>query len=220
MLRKWFVLGLVTLLSSGCVRVKLDTLSDEESTELKGKTVVYTQYGELPDFPATTATNSQFAVMGAFAAISNGNSMIQKNEIEDPALELAKQLSGYLKSEYGMSVVDSNEVLSVKSKVPDVIEAYRGVDYILDAKTVSWASAHYPSDWGNYRVFYNAHARLIDTAQEAVVAEVMCHYQSDYEDTNQSPTYEELEDGSGFRREFGLAVEKCVEDILSSTQLR
>ena len=203
----------------GCASFQTDELTIEESSRLVEKTVVLSQYQELPDFPAKTATNVQFGLMGHAAAVSNGNAMIADNAIQDPAREISRQLAQGLSRDFGLTVVESDKQLGDSRELDELAEIYPDHDYILDVKTLGWNSFYFKSDWNNYRVSYVAHARLINTDSQAVVAEEVCSFAPDFEDTDDAPSYDELENGEGLRRELDKAVTYCVDYIATMAKL-
>ena len=77
----------------GCATTKTNELTHNESGSFDGKTLVHTKYNDTPDFYAQTAANAQFGLIGAAKANSAGNSMIKKNGIQDPAIEVAQELA-------------------------------------------------------------------------------------------------------------------------------
>lgn len=217
---KFLLIGAMLTINTACTTIKTNELSAEEAVSLTDKTVVYSKYKSLPDFAAQTAVNVQFGLLGVATAISNGNKMILTNDIEDPALEISKQLADGLKVNHNVKVVEETDIFAQTNDLSELLSLYQGYDYILDVKTLGWNSIYYTSDWDSYRVFYTAHARLIDTGSKEVVVEVLCASTPEYEDTNQGPSYEELENGEGLRKELGRSVEFCVDHIRTVAMLK
>ncbi len=209
----------VCVVAVGCATVTTDELTAEESQAFSEKTVVMSRYKELPDFAAQTATNVQFGLLGLAAAKSNGNAMIQNNDIADPAVEISRQLAAGLGENYSLKVVESGEVKVDSGKLDKLMEVYQGYDYILDVRTLGWRSIYFPTDWNSYKVYYTAHARLIDAANQEVIAEEMCNYAPEFEDSNDAPSYEELENGNGLRSELEKSVSHCVDYIATMAKL-
>lgn len=209
----------VCLLVTGCATVTTNELTIDESKAMSEKTVVMSRYKDLPDFVAQTATNAQFGFLGLAAAKSNGNAMIQNNNIADPAIDISLQLAEGLEESYNLKIVENGELKSESEKLENLVELYRGYDYILDVRTLGWRSIHFPTDWNSYKVFYAAHARLIDAATQNVVAEELCNYIPEYEDSNDAPSYEELENGEGLRSELAKSVSYCVDHITTMAKL-
>ncbi|PHQ89297.1 MAG: hypothetical protein COB42_07120, partial [Sulfurimonas sp.] len=149
-LYKLFITGLVLLSMSAC-SIKTDPLSKEESSSLNNKTLMMSKYSEKPPFVAQTAVNVQFGFLGVATAISNGNSMIKNNDIKDPAIEISRQLSDYLRSAHDVKVLDEVNALASSNEIGDLVNKYKNSDFILDVKTTRWGSIYYLSDWNNYR---------------------------------------------------------------------
>ncbi|UPW17657.1 hypothetical protein M0C34_15615 [Agarivorans sp. TSD2052] len=171
------------------------------------------------DFPAQTAANVQFGLLGLATVISNGNAMIVNNKVEDPALDIARELANGLSNSYRVKVIDDDSRVVTTPEVPNIISLYSEYDYILDVRTLSWSSIYYPSDWDNYRVSYHVHARLIDQEKGNVIAEEVCNNMPEYEDTGKAPSYAELEKGDALKRELARSVEYCVEHIRNLAKL-
>ncbi|MDO8267422.1 MAG: hypothetical protein Q7T32_06270 [Moraxellaceae bacterium] len=214
-----FLIGAVAFSSTGCSTIKTNELTTDESQILKEKSVALSKYDKLPDFAAQTAANVQFGLLGLATAISNGNKIINKNNIEDPALSISRQLAEGLKSNHNVKIIESNEYVSAKSQINDLVTKYAGHDFVLDVKTVGWNSIYFPSDWDSYRVMYSAHARLIDIKSKQVVAEEVCTHVPEYADTNQAPSYNDLENGTGLKASLEKSVEYCVEHIRNMAKL-
>lgn len=211
------LLGLVV---TGCAGIKTTEFTTQDSVRLEGKTLAVSRYNELPSFAAQTAVNVQFGMLGLASAQSSGNQMIRNNGIEDPAMSIAREISRGLASNYRVKVVEAEQSVPLNSKVDALAKTYSDYDFILDVKTLGWGSIYFPSDWNNYRVMYSAHARLIDVANKSVLAEGLCSHVPDYDNTDDAPTYEQLESGEGLRDSLANSVAFCVETIQTATKLQ
>lgn len=220
LVRSLFVLfGMLVL--AGCSTVKTRALTDTDNVSFVGKSVALTRYSELPDFPAQTAANVQFGLLGVAAAISSGNAMIEKNKIVDPAIAISDRLAATIRETHGLERFEVGSPLPLKADVNMLVNApaYKEHDYVLDVKTLGWNSIYFTSDWNNYRVLYSAHARIIDVASGEVIAETLCNHLPEYENTDDAPSYEELKDGTGLRLALEQAVEFCVGHIWTASGL-
>ncbi|SDR72489.1 hypothetical protein SAMN05216271_0179 [Halopseudomonas sabulinigri] len=213
------LLVVTSLLSVGCSSVKTKVLAPNTAGAFSGKSLVLSKYNELPDFPAQTAVNVQFGVVGVLTAISNGNAIIRRNNIQDPALGISRQLAQGMQNSHGFNVTEADDFVTVKSDVPELAARYQDYDYVLDVKTLGWSSIYFPTDWDNYRVIYTAHARLISVDSGQVVAEQLCSHVPDYADTNQAPSYVQLENGTGLKATLNKSIEYCVDHIRATAQL-
>ncbi|PKF48994.1 hypothetical protein [Enterovibrio nigricans] len=210
----------ILLLNTACSTIPTDSLTNEEAVALEGKALTYSQYDELPDFPAQTALNVQFGLLGVLSAIESGNTILENNQISDPALDIAKDLAKGIEENYDVNIIENDKVISVDAGLSDVVAAYDEYDYVVDVKTTGWGSIYYLEDWDNYKLSYGAHARLIDVKEKEVVVEVQCFTQPAYDDSNEGPSYEQLENGEGLKKEIARAVEICVDYIVEQGQLR
>jgi len=208
-----------TISFTGCISVKTDPLEAHEETGLLQSSVAVAHYDEQPDFTAQTAANVQFGLLGLASAIESGNNMIDENNIQDPAITIASRLAEEIQSNYHVTLADQPVVISPDTKPRDFSTHFSQVDYVIDVKTLGWGSIYYPSDWDNYRVIYQAHARLVETNSGDVVAEVLCAFLPEYEDTELAPSYEDLEAGEALQTELNRSVDLCVEHIRASTNI-
>ncbi len=202
---------------TACSTIKTDELTKNESKMLENKSLVYTQYKKPPNFQARTAANVQFGLIGLSVAIEAGNDMIKNNKVEDPAFEIANLLGEALKSNHNVNVIYNN-TLTKSYRIKDLVSLYKESDYILDVRTLDWGSIYYMSDWNNYRIFYNVHARLIDRKTKKILAEEVCSNTPEYKNSNLGPSYEDLENGDSIKLELAKSVKFCVEHILTMTK--
>jgi len=164
------------------------------------------KYNELPDFPAQTAVNVQFGLLGVATAISKGNVIVRRNNIQDPALAISRQLADGMRAHHGFNVAEADDFTSVKSDVNALASRYQDYDFVLDVRTIGWNAIYFPSDWNNYRVLYSAHARLIDVKAKHIVAEQQCLHVPQYSNSDTAPTYAQLEDGTGLNASLAKSV--------------
>jgi hypothetical protein len=71
------------VLLPGCVTVSHKPMTKESSAQLQMKKVAASSYA-TPDFAAMTPTKAAFGLIGAAAMISEGNSIVKANGVEDP----------------------------------------------------------------------------------------------------------------------------------------
>ena len=69
-----------------------------------------------PNFIAGTAGTGAFGIVGALAAISEGNRIIKENDVKDPAMLISHDISNLLSNKYNLEIMnsdliaDSNEI--------------------------------------------------------------------------------------------------------------
>ena len=205
---------------SACTTVSHVPLAKETSAQLAGKSVTTTQY-PIADFTAFTAVKAVFGVLGALAMIADGNEMVKKNNIEDPALKISQELAANLNAAGGMAVVSNGNTTSKSDDISALLSSYPKSDYLVDVKTFAWQYLYYPTDWSHYKVMYSARFRLIESSTKKVVAETLCRYVQ--KDEENRPTQDQLLENQAqlLKDQLGKAVAACVEvlskDILGIT---
>lgn len=213
-MRNFLVLSLITVAASGCTTINRQPVNSKAVSDLKNQTIVQTAR-KVPDFAAMTAGKAAFALLGAIAMISEGNSIVANNKVADPADSIATGLAAALSNAYGVRVVTPPVVVS-SDDVGQVAQASIGAArFVIDVQTINWSFGYFPTDWTHYRVIYTAKARLIDSQSKSVVAEGFCKR---IPETNaNAPTYDELlaNQAALLKSELSLATEACVKSLKS-----
>lgn len=201
----------------GCASVEHKPISNDALAKLDGKAIATSRYA-VPDFTAFTAGKAAFAMLGAAAMISEGNSIVKENGIEDPAGLVSDGLLNKLTTAKAAKAVPATGALK-SDDVAGIVAANPGAQYILDYKTLGWMFNYYPTDWSHYRVSYSGRLRLIDAATKTVVAESACT--SVQGDDKNPPTKEQLLDNKAalLKTHLANAGKACI-DVLSRDVLR
>ncbi|WP_156943096.1 hypothetical protein [Pseudogulbenkiania sp. MAI-1] len=202
----------VTLVLSGCATVNKQALSQEAKSGLQGQTITYTTRAK-PDFAAMTATKGAFALIGAVAAISEGNSLIAKHNVPDPAGTIALGLTEALQQSHSMRFTSSSISTKTDNASQIATDASGRSAYVIDAQTINWSFVYFPTNWTHYRVIYTAKVRLINANTKSVVAEGFCKRIPD-SDVG-APTYDELlsADAAGLKKELNIAAQECINSM-------
>jgi hypothetical protein len=142
-----------------------------------------------PSFTAFTAGKAAFGLLGAAAMISEGNDIVAKNNITDPAINISQELKSRLVEKFELK--DTKDVSELGSDTEEEVAKAIGKDALaLDVKTLGWMFNYFPTNWTHYRVTYSARARIFDTSTGKLVAQIPCTYVSDDEKT--AVTYDQL----------------------------
>lgn len=214
-MKKLFLMAAALVALSGCTTIRNQPIDQKAQESIKGQSVAYSTRAAKPDFSAMTAGKAAFAMLGAIAMISEGNSIIASHNVPDPADEIASGLVQALQQSHGAVATPS---IMVKGNAIDQLIASAGsAKYLVDVETVSWSFMYFPTDWTHYRVVYTAKARLIDTQTKAVVAEGGCNRVPDQSAT--SPTYDELlaNGAKRLKAELSTAAQECLAKLKRET---
>jgi len=197
---------------AGCVSVQPRSIDAQASTQLDGRSVTYVTRAK-PSFAAMTAGKATFAVIGAVAAVSEGNSLIESNAIPDPAIDISLGLARLFERANHMTVVGPG-VSAPADDAGRIAETARSrAEYVIDVRTVNWSLVYFPTNWTHYRVLYTTRARLIDTNSGKIVAEAACK-QVPESDVG-APTYDELlaNKASLLKRTLATYGKRCIESL-------
>jgi hypothetical protein len=200
-----------------CTTINNKQISPETSAQLQGKTVALTSY-KTPDFVAFSAGKAAFAILGAAAMISEGNAIVQQNNIEDPAIAIGKGLQDKLKA--AKNVAPATAPIATESDdLSSILSKSSGAQYILDYQTLNWMFNYYPTDWSHYKVTYGGRLRLIDVVTKSVVAESGCSAVQG--DDKNPPTKDQLLDNNAqlLKSYLAKAASDCV-DVLARDVLK
>ena len=217
MLKYSLIFFMAATLFYACASFEPKEISIQNIKAMAEKKIVQTQY-EKPNFIAGTATTGAFAMFGAVAAVSQGNSLIEKNNVSDPAIKIGDELCKFLCDKYNLKMLDNTGKKLSSNEIDYLINEYRGANYILDIKTTGWGFGYFPGDWNNYYVNYSSVLRVIDTESKEVIAQDVCSRMPKHEDTNKAPTYDYLTDNNaqGLKNELNNAADYCIKHYKDS----
>lgn len=202
-------------LVSGCATTQNIPMDPAAGMALKGQSVAVTARAEKPSFSAMTAGKAAFALIGAALMIKEGNSIINDNEVPDPAVAIREALAKHLAETRDMRVAPALNV-NTEDAQQLAVAANGSAKYVLDVQTVGWMFGYFPTDWTHYRVMHTAQARLIDADSKKVIAAGSC---ARIPETNaNAPTYDELinNKAAGLKKELAIATEECIANLKKS----
>lgn len=182
---------------TNCVSTRINPLTKEDASLLKGKTLAIV-HEEKPSFSAMTYKNMMISVLtggivGSILIIHEGNKIIKENQVEDPANLISANLSKNLESKYGLKAFDT-EVSKDVGSVSELSSQYEGkADYVLDVKTINWSFGYLPMRPDSFRVIYGSKLQFIDVKKKKLIAEGFCSVIPDSKDSiDLPPSYQEL----------------------------
>ena len=219
-----FSVGLIAVLGAnviGCALVKQLPIEPTVIATFTGKQFVVSNR-PIPDFRAVTRAGMAIRfvpIIGHPAAMesmtSAGNALVQEYQISDPAPAIAAEIARRMESRYGITYAGVGSVVVIEDDVSTVSASYKQVPLVLDVKTLNWGLLYFRVWSDRYRAFYVARIRVIDTGSSTVIAEGPCR--SVPEQTDDSPTYDELVENSAARLKADLkkAIRFCIEEFSS-----
>jgi hypothetical protein len=205
----WF-LGVIVL--AGCVSTKNVTVSNQRTKEWQGKTIAVTTRPRA-NFVAMTAGKAAFAVVGAVAMIEAGKTIVNENEVEDPAPVLAQDLIKAVVTRYGAMAATNASVPVDTTDVTKLAHAAGGADLLLDVQSLGNQFRYFPTDWSHYAVDSAFKVRLIDAHAGALLAEGFCR-QTTQKDPSPPTKSELLADKAAMLKSI-LATQRdaCLQEL-------
>jgi len=173
--RKIIIIGLLPLVV-GCSGYKARPVGPDTLPTLKNKSLSLVVH-KSPGFMAITADKDLFTKSGFDAAYAEGNKLVKKMEIHDPADKICKTMAKVISAQYGLSYNENTIVRSRSKKMGSLVHLANGRDYLLDVETVSWSFA-YKVNLPDYYVQYSVKARLIDVNKAKSIGRSSCDYDS------------------------------------------
>jgi hypothetical protein len=134
-------------------------------------------------------------------AYGKGSAIIKENHIEDPAIEVSRQLASKLIKKYNLKRATGADDPTAQ--------------LVFSVHTVDWATIYFLSDANNYRTSIYFQARLYDKKTGQNILGGGCSYNPEYKDTDEAPKWDYLfENGAvGFKEEIKKAQSQCIDEL-------
>lgn len=210
------VLALFLLVvTAACATPDPIVLSEPPTASLSGKQVHMAREA-TPSFGAITAGKAMLGVVGALAAHSEGEELVARNGIEDPAVAIEQALIRHLRARYRAG--GPGRVLEFGEEKPGDLgqwaQSNRVDGLIVDVETEGWGFNYFPTTWTKYRVGYRGTVRLIDVASRQVIAQYQCVLAGP-ETADEAPTYDQLtaNGAAGLKAILNQRAKACVEEV-------
>ena len=195
--------ALLAVSLGGCANVKAVQAPTEAVSGLQGTPLTVVTHAK-PSFVAMTPGKGALGMIGAFAAIGDGNKMVETYQLPDPALGVAAKMKPVLMDKFSFSgskaVADEQEKITSDSALATAADK-NGV--VLDVVTIGWGFSYFPLSWSHYNINMNATARLIDARSGKVIAQSSCAPPKEQQknepaaDSDKAPTYDEMTADNG-----------------------
>lgn len=199
---------------TGCATPSKQLIAPAATTAMQGQTIAQTKR-PVPSFAAMTPGKAMFAAIGGAMMIAAGNSLIEKNKVDDPADLIASDLVATLASAHGVKPAGSAIAIDTGDVGQIANAAGSATRYVVDVQTFDWRLGYFASDWGRYRVNYAAKARLIDVSARSVVAEGFCQKIPEW--SADAPSYDALttNDATLLKQTLRASAEACAKTFKS-----
>ncbi|HEX4859820.1 MAG TPA: hypothetical protein VFV07_01200 [Rhizomicrobium sp.] len=163
-------------------------------------------------FVATTSGRAAFALLGALASMSAGDQLVKDNDIADPSVMIADGLASDLASRFKTAPPTTIHDFDSDAEA-DIAKAAGGKGLALYVETTGWGFGYYAFKWGRYHVGFSMHARLIDAATGAVIAQAPCKHA--FNDEDHAPDYDAMmaDQAAFIKKTFADGASACVAEL-------
>lgn len=209
-----YIVVLALALLTGCATTT--PLTPENAQKLTGESLVVTKR-EVPNFIAMTSTKGFVGALGAIAAISEGNELVETTGMQDPADKIAEAIAARLAEQHGMALRGQTEQTVTGTDPAEIAKAVDDYSYVVDVATRNWSFIYDGFNFSDYNVNYIADLKLIDTRSGQAITEGECQYNSK-EEIGTVP-YEKLvaDDAAFIKEQLSAAADRCASQF--STEL-
>ena len=192
---------------------------------LSGKEVMVVKRS-MPNFGATIRDRAALGFLGAplglslplmsAIAINSGNTIVQENDIHDPAYQIAEEIAASMGIKYGTKYtgIGNVEISGDDDDVSIVSAVYQSIPLALDVKTIGWGLSYRIVTSNQYHVSFRVRLRLVNTESKDALVEGFCSYRTPADETT---TYDQLVDNGAIRlkEELTKGVRFCVQEFSS-----
>ena len=214
--QRWILLALCLGSAVAAAKEQPLPLARSAAAALRGKSVVVTRH-EKPIFVAMAPGKALFGLIGAAAAASAGNSLVDKDLIGDPAEIVETILVPAVVKHYGL-LWDPSVTPVINAKKPkDIAASQSGVDYVLDVRSLGWNFLYYVDKPSTYSVAYKVQVRLIEARSGTLLTDMVCN--ADTRNRTVAPTKAALiEDDARLLKEVTAGLGWTCAKILAQQQ--
>ena len=195
---------------------------DVDALTRRAPRTVIVAISDTPPFRRTAAARFVPIPMGPGQALWVGalhaamaHPGVRSSTIFDPSTAAGTFIVNALVQRFGLRETDRGEVVTVAATPEALANDYRGVDLILDIRTIDWGLLANRDN--RLRLAYVGTFRLIDGRTGAVLAEETCSNPEPRSDTEQPPVLEAwvFEGAALLRQELWATATRCADDFIS-----
>jgi len=198
----------LSVLVVGCSSNGKRYMSDDEGLRMKNASVTVV-IKKTPTFkvltPAIAVTQAALGGGLLSAMMADGlsaDTLLEKNALTDPALQISEAMQRSLEKAHNASVV---RVLAF-----DASQKTHATTYTLELETEKWGLKYFTTETTMYGVNYEARARLYSNKNKTLVAEGACKEKTELRDN--IGTFKEIESGQSpkLKNELARIAQSCI----------
>ncbi len=163
--------GVLSFALAACATAPPVHLTPLEAPLFSGRSVQLISH-RRPDFLPTRPSNAAFGMLGALAAISEGQGYPESHHLVDPSARLEQRLANDLHDRFGVEV---------QAQPLDMTTARAGTPYpranntvYVDAQSIGWGFSYFSLNWVRFRVSYAVRLMVVDASTGQVIQGENC----------------------------------------------
>jgi hypothetical protein len=202
---------------AGCGTVKPIAMPQEAIATYQGQPLTVVTYNPKTGYFQMTAGAAAFGVIGALAAASESEKLIEKYDLVSPSIRTADKLSVLVASKLKPSGVTPVSYIPQKGETPKTLSDlanHQGL--VLEVQPGGWTTAYFPVNWSHYRTMYFGVSHLVDAASGKVIATAPCKEMA--ENDKGAPTYDELyaDNAHLLKAKYDDAADDCASQMATA----
>lgn len=173
-----------------------------------------------PGFLAMHGSAGVLDPIGAYGSVDGGDDVLKANDIDDPAVKMARSVAARLAAARHAPVMDAPLLADQKEAEAIFYQATDGQDdprgLLVDVATIAWGVLYYAGDSRHYYLDYRARLQVIDLAAGAVLLHADCEHHGDK--AADAFTWDEVAGDSprSLKARIGAEVDECLAQFRAS----
>lgn len=208
--------GVMAILA-GCASTSEMQISEQNATDMSGKKLLITTR-PVDKFELYGAYSRQEGIIPMIFRQGEGQRVLEKNNIGDPAENIANQLGNAVSKKFDVQISAFKPITD--STRSEVALTEKKMDYVLEVSTQYWSidtvGAPYMDKKEGVDYYYYALGQLIDVKSHQIIAKHYCYDAiPKAKDALVKSNYGELlNDGAeGLKKRIAMSVDFCVNDL-------
>jgi hypothetical protein len=187
-----------------------------------GPVVGYIKHTKPPFMVDQTIASAELGMIGAAVSISAGHDIVKANNIEDPSVDVARQVAAAYAATQGGHVADapiSDDQVPPKTKMEDIGHFAAGARYVVNVAPVNMEIIYFVTDPLRRDLMLGSTGEIVDASSGKVVAKGRCFVKS--EKVGERYTHDQLLDNEAAALKTLIArkSQECAEKMEASMKI-
>ena len=187
-----------------------------------GPVIGYIKHTKPPSLIDQTIASAEMGLIGAAVAISAGHDIVNANNIEDPSVDVARQVAAAYAASQGGHVAGapiSDDQMPPKTRIEDIGHFAAGARYVVNVAPVNMEIIYFVTDPLRRDLMVASVGQIVDASTGKVVAKGRCFVKS--EKVGDRYTHDQLLDNqaAALKTLIVRKSQECAEKMEASMKL-